>query len=1178
MKKTSLGRLPILTLTGLGLSAVTALVYALFYGMVQRSMDSMSWSAFWLLVAGVAVGAAMILIKQRLWTPIVMAVCHFIAFLFFIYGMYPYISAAMVGIDSTWEVEFFVVAALFLVGLVVNVIAACLSLTCKSALVRSAVPVTAFLFGVLFLGNIIAMENAPQINGFLNISSFVTETEGEAGDTDYFPSRYTSLEPLMADGRELAERAMAEGAVLLKNENSALPLTSSERSVTLFGIGSVDPVYGGTGSGAVDTASAPTLRTAMERNGLFTVNPTLWDWYSSDEQAQYKRVMGDTGPGVKGVKVIGEAPWSAVSAAAGTSLAQYGDAAVVVISRVGGEGSDMPRGSRSLSTLDDVNGTQGDTTDGDYLKLSPKEINLLKGVKAEKDKGTIKKIVVLLNFANQVEAAFLDDDQYGIDAALWIGTPGQTGLYAVAEILAGNVNPSGRLSSTFWRTHDQNPALANFGATAYEGAPNAVNSDGSPQQDKYYVIYQEGIYLGYKYAETRYEDTVMGAANVGSFDYGKAISYPFGYGLSYSTFEYSNFQVTKSGEGADTQYTVRVTVTNAGSSAGKEVVQVYLQKPYGDYNRQNGVEAASVELVGFDKTAELAPGSSETLEIVVDGRQFASYDAHGAKTYVLTDGDYYLTAAKDSHAAVNNILAKKGYTTSSSGKMDADGDAAMVSDAISCALDTSIYSTSAATGYPITNQFSYADWNQYANNGGSDIAYMTRSDWAGTTPKNWDDTTVLPWNDNITADQDALGRQGETKLPTVDGDYPAFETYSRGKGNFISLIELRADENGNPRPYDDPLWDELLDQLSWSDIAELIPTGMRRNGQIAFMNKPEALDHNGPSGLTEGYSANPRGLATTTNDPLKESKAACYPCGGILAATYNLDLMYEIGDLIGEDALWAGYNGLYGPGSNIQRTPYSGRNFEYYSEDGYLSGIICAYECAGMESHGLYVYNKHIGLNDQEDLRRGICTWAGEQAIREIYMRAFELPITIDGMQYDWNGETVTFKGASSVMLAFNRMGLHWSGMQKGLCTEFLRNECGMTGIIVTDMWYGTASTYMNLPALLIAGGNLVDGRMPATDLDASKPGSGHADVAWAMRESMHRILYTVVHSNTMNGISPNTKVIQVTPWWQTLLTALIVVSGVLTVAAVIWTVLSCRKEKKIAGKGIQPTAEKKGE
>lgn len=1157
----------LLTILGICLSLLTAVLYAVFYGAANTNMNNMSWTAFGLLIGGAVAGLALLFLKQSKWAPRLVAVCGLAAMMLTIYQMYPYISAAVVGIDSTWEVSFFVVMALLVVNLIVNMVAAMKSLPFRKGIgVKIAIPVTAFLFALLLMGGVIANENAPQINGVLKTATFREIHTGDPNeDTQYFKSNYKNLASLMAAGRDKAEEAMAEGIVLLRNENGALPLSEGERSVSFFGMSSVDPVYGGTGSGNVDTSTAPSWKTAFERNNVFKVNETLWNWYSAPEQEGYKRTTGSTGPGVTGAKSIGEAPWNVVKSANGSTFAQYGDAAVVVISRLGGEGSDMPRGTLALSQLDDVDGSQGDTVKGDYLKLSPKEQDLLLGLKAEKDAGTIKKIVVLLNFANQVEVDFVDDERYGVDACLWIGTPGQVGMYAVADVLAGNVNPSGRLSATFWRSHEKNPSLANFGATAYAGATGTVNSDGSPQQDRYYVVYQEGIYVGYRYTESRYEDFVMGTAKTGDFDYSAAVSYPFGYGQSYSRFDYSNFNVEKSGSGADVKYTVTVDVTNNGPVAGKETVQVYLQKPYGDYNKANGVEASSVELAGFGKTKLLNVGETETVTIVVSERQFASYDSEKAKTYVVVDGDYYLTAARDAHDAVNNILARKGFAPENTdGRMDAEGVADLVSEAISLGLDTTTYSTSEATGYPITNQFEYADWNKYENKGSDTVTWMSRSDWEGTTPKSWADTTVLHWNDHIQADQDKYGRQSETKLPTVDGEYPKYDTYVNGE--VVSLIDLRVDENGNEIPYDDPKWDTLLDQLKWEDYTDVIPTGMRRNGPINSINKMECLDHNGPSGLTQPYSASPRGFATTTGDPDKMAKAMCYPAGGILAATFNTDLMYDVGDLIGEDALWAGYNGLYGPGSNIQRTPYSGRNFEYYSEDGYLSGMICAYECAAMEGHGLYVYNKHIGLNDQEDLRRGICTWANEQAIREIYMKAFELPITIAGTEYEHHGETVTLKGASGVMLAFNRLGLHWSGMQKGMVTEFLRNECGMTGIVVTDMWYGTASPYMNLPALMVAGGNLVDGMMKAEDLDACRPGSGHADVAWGMREAMHRILYTVVHSNAMNGVSANTVIETVTPWWQTAVLCAQIGTGALCLAALAWAVVKARKEKAKEG------------
>lgn len=513
--------------------------------------------------------------------------------------------------------------------------------------------------------------------------------------------------------------------------------------------------------------------------------------------------------------------------------------------------------------------------------------------------------------------------------------------------------------------------------------------------------------------------------------------------------------------------------------AGKKTVQVYMQKAYGDYNKQNNVEAASVELAGFAKTDLIPAGETRTVSVEVSQRQFASYDATSAKTYVLTGGDYYLAVADNAHDAVNNILAKKGYTPAKTdNRMDAEGNADIVSDAIKLEENTTKFAKSAATGNDITNQFEFADWNYYENRGSTVVEYVSRSDWQGTMPSDVNDNVVLPWSSQLQSDINALGNQGETKLPADNGEYP---TYGSTETSY-KLIELRADAEGNLIPYDDEKWEALLDQLTWDEQVDLVRYGMRTTAAIQSIDKPDTLDHNGPSGLTEDYYKGD-GLANENKDPLRQSKPMCYPAGGILAATCNLELMYKVGDMIGEDALWAGYNGLYGPGSNIHRTPYSGRNFEYYSEDGFLSGMICGYECSGMEANGLYVYNKHVGLNDQED--------------------------------------------------------------------QFLRGECGMTGIAVTDMWSGDASPYMNLPAMLAAGTNLIDGQRPASDMNASK--TNHADVAWGMRESVHRILYTVVHSNAMNGVSVGSSMITVTPWWQIVLVVVNVLFAAGLAAGVAW-------------------------
>ena len=1034
----------------------------------------------------------------------------------------------------------------------------------KSTLSKTLITIGSSLLTVLIAGGYIADDSATAINGALGIRPYRTEViEGsENEDTQYFKSKYNNILELEEAGRKKCEEAENEGIVLLKNKNNALPLLENERKVSLFSVSSVNPVYGGTGSGNVDTSTAPTLKTALERDNTFSVNPTLWDYYKTGDGANYKATTGYTGKGVKGPKSIGEVPWSKLKSDTGASFAQHGDAAIVILSRIGGEGSDSPRPGLSLSQMDDFDGSKGDTTGGDYLKLSPKEIDMLKGLKAEKEAGTFKKIVVLLNFANQIEADFLEDEEYGIDAALWIGTPGQTGLYSVGNVLSGKVNPSGHLSTTFWADHHQNPSLSNFGVSYYEGCPDPLYSDGTPNQDRVYVVYQEGIYLGYKYTESRYEDYVIGRAKTGEYNYGDVVTYPFGYGLSYTTFEYSNFHVKKEGSGNETYYEVSVDVTNTGDVDGKEVVQVYLNRPYdgtsAKYNSTYGVEAPASELVGFKKTASLKRGQTETVKIQIDERSFASYDSKGAGTYVLTGGDYYLSLGNGAHDALNNCLAKKAAGNTKID--DANADKNLCSDAIKLSFDDHTYSTSAETNAKIGNLFDDCDYNNYEHKvEGDKVNYISRNDWEGTVTLGWDEGVVLHYNPSLQADLDKYGRQGETAIEEDDGQYPTM-----GASNGLQLITLRQNSEGEEIAYDDPIWDTLLDQLTWEDMVETIRAGMRCSSQIANIGKPYCVDHNGPTGLTEKYSYGENGLATTTDDPNKDDRAMCYPASGILAASYNIDLAYEVGHMISEDAIWAGYAGLYGPGSNIQRTPYSGRNYEYYSEDGYLTGIIAGYECAAMESNGLYVYNKHFALNEMEDMRRGVCTWANEQTMREIYLRAFELPIAMNGKKYTPKDgeEEITLKGASGVMVAFNRVGLYWSGLRKSLMTDFLRTECGMTGICVTDMWYGTATPYLNAPAMLLAGTNLVDGGIKATEFDACK--TKHSKVAWAMRESIHRICYSALHSNAMNGISSNTIIIPVREFWRNIILGAQITAGLILLGGFIPLVLINVKKREV--------------
>ncbi|WP_418600737.1 glycoside hydrolase family 3 C-terminal domain-containing protein, partial [Gemmiger sp.] len=473
--------------------------------------------------------------------------------------------------------------------------------------------------------------------------------QNEDTNAQYYTSDFNSAEEMVDYGLALTQQVEAEGAALLMNNNNALPL-AADAKVSTFSNSSVNLVYGGTGSGNIDASTADTLRTALEKVGV-TVNPTLWDFYTVGAGKDYAR--SKSGTVATASEVTAEVPWDVYTDDVKNSVAQYGDAAIVTLSRVGGEGADLAYG--------DVN----------YLALDENEKAMLQNVAEMKKNGIVKKTIVLINSANALQVDFLKNNEYDIDAALWIGDVGISGINAVAEILTGKVNPSGSLVDTYCYDNFSAPAMWNFTPTTYEGY---VEGGDVPAKSKSYMIYQEGIYVGYKYYETRYEDFVTGSGNAGDYAYGDIVAYPFGYGLSYTSYDISDMKVNYNA--ADDTYTVTVKVTNTGAMAGKKTVQVYVQSPYTDYDKQNGVEKSAVSLVGFGKTGMIEPGASETLSMTVNKRDIASYDTYGAGTYILDAGDYYFTAATDAHNAVNNILAAKGYTVeNTNGKMTADGNA-----------------------------------------------------------------------------------------------------------------------------------------------------------------------------------------------------------------------------------------------------------------------------------------------------------------------------------------------------------------------------------------------------------------------------------------------------------------------------------------------------------------------
>ena len=993
----------------------------------------------------------------------------------------------------------------------------------KRTLKKVFLNVSAALLTIAYVGNLVAAENAGQINAFLGTSTSKTVKIDETLEEDYpryFESKFTSIADLKAAGLAKVQEVEAEGIVLLKNEGNTLPLAAGSE-VSLFGITTIDPVYGGTGSGAVDAAGAPNYVDVFGKSGLTVKNTDLMDYYAEQK--------ADENLG-RNNYAIGEGAWKKVKKNLGDDNEQVeGTDAFFVIGRVGGEGSDMTRGA----------GKEDAANDGeDYLTLNEDEMGMLEGLAGLKEDGVIRSITVIINSANPISTGFLFDEELAIDAAMWVGSVGQTGLYAVGDVVSGAVNPSGSLPDTWWMDNMANPVMNNFAAYTYDDFKTYF--PGGDTAFTKYVVYQEGIYLGYKYTETRYEDVVMGTPKAGKFDWSKTVSFPFGFGLSYSTFRLSDMEVTKSGEGQQTIYTVTVNVKNTGSAAGKKTVQIYAQKPYTDYDKANQIEKASVELVGYGKTQILQPGESETVTVTIPEYYLTSYDTYGTGAYILEDGTYFLTAAENSHAAVNNILSAKGYTPDDG--MTAEGNDSLVYS-FEQTFDKDTYAAAYGTGAEVTPLFADADMNRYEGAEGQTITYYSRSDWEGTVTPG---TVKLTMTAQIAAD-----------VVLDDSDLPdgtGIEFPTMGENADLQLINMMDFD------YNDPMWDTFMDQLTFDQMAVITCTGLRETAAVQEIGKPYTVDHNGPSGVTQKYAylESGNGYAVVENDPDKNTKGTCYPCNGIVAATFNDQLVREVGELIGEDAMWAGYAGLYGTGLNIHRSPYSGRVFEYYSEDGMLTGLIDTAETLGIQSKGVYVYNKHFVLNDQEENRAGIGTWCNEQALREIYLRAFELPIV--------NAD------AKCVMTAYNRLGAQWSGAYYNLLTGWLRGEAGMSGFAVSDMY---DYSYMVGANEIAAGNDIPDGELLTNGYSLKPYAQGgaaeNAAVVQAMRESSKRVLYTVLHSRGMDGISSNMKVVSVTPWWQATLNYAEYTLMALTALAAVLLILDIagigKKEKKEAKK-----------
>ena len=983
----------------------------------------------------------------------------------------------------------------------------------------------AILTVIMFVGGAVGNTYETVINSKLGLETTKRVDVDDGGEKYHaYKSDYEILnekgevigfddEKMRANSLSVAREVAGEGSVLLWNKEvsdsgvsaPALPLKNGSK-ISFFGIDSAPAAYAhiGVGSGYLEIEK-PSIVEECKKRGL-VVNEKLASAYSMlAESGKYGliRLPNTTSDVNYGEFSVNEVPWNKIdSTLIGNvtgSAATYGDAAVMIIGRTAGE-------------CYDTDFTMKNCIDSNYMDLSKEEKDVIERLQTLKNAGSVKRIILLINSANAMQFKNIATLK-GIDACVWVGMGGSAYAGQIADVLSGALNPSGRLTDTYVYDNNSAPSTENFGDYTF------TSSSGLPKKEDYshnnkYVVYGEGIYVGYRYYETRYEDSVLGQGNAngkkgvkagsGNWKYTDEVAYPFGFGLSYTTFEYSDYKIEKGIGG----YVASVTVKNTGKVAGKEVVQLYLQKPYTDYDKEKRIEKASVELVGYKKTATLAPNATETVKIFVSDEEFASYDADGYKTYIVEKGSYYLATGKNSHDALNNILAKKGKTTADG--MDYNGNAAL-SGTVEKELDTETFAKSTATGNKITNQFEDVDVKKYEGLKGQfdNYEYLSRSNWESTYPE--------AVNMACTSEKMIADMQYEQ---TVQEDPNAvMPTIGVANTNGKKLVELYG------KGYNDPAWTELLTYLSWEDLNVLCSAGAGGIAGIQNVNKPHVHAGDGPAGIT--YA----------NKNLGNTKF-CFPSEGTIAATFNDELVTKLGSAFGMEILHTDSEGVYAPGSNIHRSAYGGRNMEYYSEDPYLNGKMTSAQVQGMQSRGVIVFTKHFVLNDQERNRYGGTVWANEQTIREIYLKAFKAGVTEGKM----NG----------VMSSFNRIGCTWTGKHKGLLTEVLRNEWGFVGLVETDCFVGKHMDAFGEG--VVAGNDLWMGSSRPNGWDKWKQSP---TVVSALVESAHRILYTVLNSYATTGMSSGTIIVETTPWWKGAITAAQISVSVITGLCVVMAVLS---------------------
>lgn len=1002
----------------------------------------------------------------------------------------------------------------------------------------------------------------PSVDAALGTRSQRTVTQASVNDKDTwnYQSSFKTAKEAYNGFKNFALKEGEETNVLLKNSNQALPLAKNAK-ITMFGVRSYAPVYGSSGGSLADGYSTVEITKAFEEKG-FKLNPSMLKTYQTYFKGQ-KWTTPQFGSGLipeyasitsyNNPHELSLSKLKSLNPQYASQYEEYNDAAVVIVGRPGGENGDgYYPGKKGLEK-----GVH--TVTGNILSLSDEEMEIVHEAEAN-----FKKVVVLVNSTNPMEIANLQDDPK-ISAIMWIGYPGAYGFYDVADTLNGTINPSGALGDVYAKNSAVAPAMANYGNIAWANAKEfsedaAVNS---------YLIEAEGIYTGYRYYETRYADIVSGnggaqakagtytapdgtvATSNGSWDYDNEVVYPFGYGLSYTTFERKLNSVRVSGNKKTAQ--ANITVTNTGKVAGKTPIQLYASVPYTQYDKDNSVEKSAIQLLDYEKTDVLQPGESQTIDMTVDMSMLASYDAKKAKTYIMDPGRYYFAIGSNVHDAMNDILEVQGKKPASAKDVqDSESSRSVQHWDIGGDVDTVTFAVS-REGKKITNRLTdgdYAtDFNAFES---GTVTYLTRSDWDGTFPRTYSGLKATGRLKKLLGNDFIELKKNENTSDIKFGD----------KSSSLTINDMKG------AAYDDERWNELIDKVTVQEYLDFAANAFHAIGGMKSIGLQEMISDDGPGGsdshlLSEGQY---KGRAYADGKEYKKATRVA-PSPVNLAYTWNKELAYENGQIIiGESTLVLNLPIMIGPAMNLHRHAFNSRAVEYYCEDPILSGYTGSAVVQGAQSKGSLVNVKHLAFNDQEINRSGIAVFMNEQKARELELRNFQQAFEGNGQPSSFSQEKNKDKrygeGARGVMSSYNRIGAVAPSANRSVMVDILREEWGFKGYNVTDF------TSISLKAApkesTLAGTVAFCGFGPQGINYWTVQGvSGDRDMLLAIKQNLHYALYALANSAALNGVNSTTHTINVMTSWRVGYIVALSAAGVLILVGLLGYLISLIRTRK---------------